>query len=980
MDLKVGKVRFQALALVDADVAKHGHWKLEPNKVSVYRERGILNFGFNSVEVMDDDEEGKQNTAYLDLCVKSILPMVNLALCGFHSSCFIMGGDLSRSEKEAAFKNIFFFGSESESRGVGVGVGVRVGAGEGFLGTLFAYLFSELEREKENPKETILTSSVKLSCFEIFGEQTRDLIPTSDGDGVNESMRGSKLRFREDKHRGHLFLDGLRFRKVTNPLQASDLAEEAYRNRMSLIAASALGYSGQLDSIHEVGVAGNLFWRIDVDFTVVSAATGNTRAIHSTIQITDFAAGETLTYAPSNELLMFLPQYKLTELIRVKRNVSAIEELCNGRPSECQELWTNVLQTCMRALSSVVRITRLLKERIAGDGALHIPFRDSHFTRILQPVLNGNFTPFCISLIGSPNTAQGPINALRLASELTQLKNFVWVTNSSTLSPTNSKKKTNLLKSNGSGKSDGDSKDSQSKIILNATPTAADFDEPLLVVAYDEDEAARLRAKQFQEGLGRFSAILVELRAASQDLKNAESRLGFAFEQTGCSLVSVAEATAAGANLPLPSPMMASQYATQMASVIPPLSPEGWQGDPKTPPSRPSSSSPKPNEAPYQEKETLKMISLLSYGSAHVNNIKEDTLLPSLVLSLSPSPSQSPRNRACPSSPIPTKVSPLTQRADAKSTKLPVIAVGSQGSQLADDSLQRDGRHGRGSVLTPRRGVRKEEFGDRNIVAEDAKEDDDIAEMKSGKSKDNKSGQSRILNVSKFEHEGDKEIVLPLPGEEKESPTKKNNLFASNDEMLVMPWSNHARALRKVEARNGEQVEDDESGDLTEPERLFLRAVSQSNCSEATSWLKRGVPVTVKNLHGRDSMQIAARNGDIPMLELLLSRGGPYTSRGPKGDTLIHLAAYNDHLKTFKFLLDLGTNIQAVDSGGQTVGHVASRRCSHTVLSYLVEEGTVDLEQEDFQGQTPYQLIPRVASDEDSIQTRLLFELANIHA
>jgi hypothetical protein len=33
-------------------------------------------------------------------------------------------------------------------------------------------------------------------------------------------------------------------------------------------------------------------------------------------------------------------------------------------------------------------------------------------------------------LIGSPNSAQGPINALRLASELTQLNNFVWVSNS----------------------------------------------------------------------------------------------------------------------------------------------------------------------------------------------------------------------------------------------------------------------------------------------------------------------------------------------------------------------------------------------------------------------------------------------------------------------------------------------------------------------------------------------------------------------
>ena len=37
-------------------------------------------------------------------------------------------------------------------------------------------------------------------------------------------------------------------------------------------------------------------------------------------------------------------------------------------------------------------------------------------------------------------------------------------------------------------------------------------------------------------------------------------------------------------------------------------------------------------------------------------------------------------------------------------------------------------------------------------------------------------------------------------------------------------------------------------------------------------------------------MQIAARNGYVPMLELIKGWGGSIFTRGPKGDSLYHLA------------------------------------------------------------------------------------------
>lgn len=63
-------------------------------------------------------------------------------------------------------------------------------------------------------------------------------------------------------------------------------------------------------------------------------------------------------------------------------------------------------------------------------------------------------------------------------------------------------------------------------------------------------------------------------------------------------------------------------------------------------------------------------------------------------------------------------------------------------------------------------------------------------------------------------------------------------------------------------------------------------------------------------------MQIAARNGSIPMLALVNEFGGSIQSTGPNGDGLFHLAAFNGHLETMKWLRRNGILADAVDSSG----------------------------------------------------------------
>lgn len=112
-------------------------------------------------------------------------------------------------------------------------------------------------------------------------------------------------------------------------------------------------------------------------------------------------------------------------------------------------------------------------------------------------------------------------------------------------------------------------------------------------------------------------------------------------------------------------------------------------------------------------------------------------------------------------------------------------------------------------------------------------------------------------------------------------------------------------------------------------------------------------------------MQIAARNGSVAMLALLLQSGGAIDTTGPKGDNLFHLAAYNGHLSTMRWLLSNGITPDAVDKTGQTAVHVACKRGEPEVLSYLYEECKSDFLKLDYEDRNPFDCIPRFGEDEE---------------
>ena len=64
-----------------------------------------------------------------------------------------------------------------------------------------------------------------------------------------------------------------------------------------------------------------------------------------------------------------------------------------------------------------------------------------------------------------------------------------------------------------------------------------------------------------------------------------------------------------------------------------------------------------------------------------------------------------------------------------------------------------------------------------------------------------------------------------------------------------------------------------------------------------------------------------------------------------------------------RWLHSQGIFPESLDMTGQSVVHVAARRAEFEVLKYLYFELNMDFTLEDFEGQTPYECIPRRGDD-----------------
>lgn len=126
--------------------------------------------------------------------------------------------------------------------------------------------------------------------------------------------------------------------------------------------------------------------------------------------------------------------------------------------------------------------------------------------------------------------------------------------------------------------------------------------------------------------------------------------------------------------------------------------------------------------------------------------------------------------------------------------------------------------------------------------------------------------------------------------------------------------------------------------------------------------IARGVPLGAEEF-GRTAFQVAANEGQVDALKLLLSKGVKVDGIVPQSheETALHFAAFQAHLAAARLLIDSGANVNAVDSGrGRTPLHQVVSNGSlnderRAILVLLLDKGAkVDVR--DKEGKTPLAL------------------------
>lgn len=147
----------------------------------------------------------------------------------------------------------------------------------------------------------------------------------------------------------------------------------------------------------------------------------------------------------------------------------------------------------------------------------------------------------------------------------------------------------------------------------------------------------------------------------------------------------------------------------------------------------------------------------------------------------------------------------------------------------------------------------------------------------------------------------------------------------------------------------------------------MLTAVKMNDITTVGNLLQRGVDVNTSDALGNSLLMLAAENGNLPILELLLRKKAKVLTRNRYGDSALMVAAlrghpkataalvaagaeidpdgwtpliyaaFGGHVETVRFLLSLEVDVDAQADNGMTALMVASRNGHLEVVKVLLE-------------------------------------------
>jgi len=129
----------------------------------------------------------------------------------------------------------------------------------------------------------------------------------------------------------------------------------------------------------------------------------------------------------------------------------------------------------------------------------------------------------------------------------------------------------------------------------------------------------------------------------------------------------------------------------------------------------------------------------------------------------------------------------------------------------------------------------------------------------------------------------------------------------------------------------------------------ILVAANGDDTAKVVDLLKRGMDVNTADAEGNTLTMIAARNGNLELLNFLLTNRANPQKRNRYGDNAIMLATFRGNMEGVRRLLDAGAS---PDNDGWTAMHYAAFGGHGDIATLLIDRGA-DLDAIAPNGQTP---------------------------
>jgi ankyrin repeat protein len=154
--------------------------------------------------------------------------------------------------------------------------------------------------------------------------------------------------------------------------------------------------------------------------------------------------------------------------------------------------------------------------------------------------------------------------------------------------------------------------------------------------------------------------------------------------------------------------------------------------------------------------------------------------------------------------------------------------------------------------------------------------------------------------------------------------------------------------IKSIVSKNPDKI-----NELDEYGSSYLHlSVREGNIEIVEFLISQGADVNIKDSLGVTPLQVAARAGRLEIVEYLLSKGAKVSVKDHTGNTPLHDAVINEHIQIVKILVSHGADINTADSENQTALHDAIKLKSIEISEFLLTKGA-NVNTKNDQGRSP---------------------------